>query len=133
MHSSVSGDLDELANEVSQLRSKDVVQEKKTVYCGDKALVSATILHWGDSRTQVPLLRKKRDPQMYLHLEQSGFNLSMGTGICLEGEDQEFKLSSDFFLFFFSDQKNKKKNPMYLALDSADMSLDSEQAMFQTY
>lgn len=68
---------------------------------------------------------------MYLHLEQSGFNLSMGTGVCLEGEDQEFKLSSDFFLFF-SDQKNKK-NPMYLALDSADMSLDSEQAMFQTY
>lgn len=67
---------------------------------------------------------------MYLHLEQSGFNLSMSTGVCLEGEAQEFKLSSDFFSFF-PDQK--KKNPMYLALDSADTSLDSEQAMFQTY
>lgn len=42
---------------------------------------------------------------MYLHLEQSGFNLSMGTGVCLEGEDQEFKLSSDFFLFFFRSKK----------------------------
>lgn len=68
---------------------------------------------------------------MYLHLEQSGFNLSMSTGVCLEGEVQEFKLSSDIF-FFFSRSK-KKKNPTYLASDSADTSLDSEQAMFQTY
>lgn len=79
------------------------------MYCGGKALVSAPILHLRDARNQVPLLRKKRDPQMYLHLEQSGFNLSMSTGICLEGEAQEFKLSGDFF-FFFSRSKKKKKS-----------------------
>lgn len=100
------------------------------MYCGGKALVSATILHLGDARNQVPLLRKKRDPQMYLHLEQSGFNLSMSTGVCLEGEAQEFKLFGGFFFFF---SRSKKKNPMYLASDSADTSPDSEQAMFQTY
>lgn len=72
-------------------------------------MVSATILHLGDTMTQVPLLRKKRDPQMYLHLEQSGFNLSMSTGVCLEGEAQEFKFFSDFF-FFFSRFKKKKKS-----------------------
>lgn len=47
---------------------------------------------------------------MYLHLEQSGFNLSMSTGVCLEGEAQEFKLSSDFFFFFFQIKKIKKKS-----------------------
>lgn len=96
-------------------------------------MVSAPILHLGDARNQVPLLRKKRDPQTYIHLEQSGFNLSMSTGVCLEGEAQEFKLFGGFFFLLFQIKKKKKKNPMYLASDSADTSPDSEQAMFQTY
>lgn len=130
MHSSVSGDLDELANEVSQLRSKDVVQEKKLYTVGTRLWFQPPFYIGGilglrflfSERRGIPRCTSIWNSQVLIFPWAQEFVWKVKT---------RNSNSPVIFFFFFSDQK--KKNPMYLALDSADMSLDSEQAMFQTY